>query len=121
MTLGFARPKRRRLVIAEWIRDSLDEGTLLDEEGELPRHFIHHLLESQLVCRVCAMRTPTDFSLMVRLMNQKDTFLSLSLWHLVFKISCTYVSVSSGNINADKEQPASELYRKVSQGPVLAG
>lgn len=29
------RPKRRRLVITEWIWDSLDEGTLLDEEGEL--------------------------------------------------------------------------------------
>jgi len=31
-----SQPKRRRLVIAEWIRDSLDEGTLLDEEEYVP-------------------------------------------------------------------------------------
>jgi len=31
-----SRPKRRRLVITEWVRDSLDEGTLLDEEEYVP-------------------------------------------------------------------------------------
>lgn len=34
------RPKRRRLVIGEWIRDSLEEGTLLDEEGKTNIHQI---------------------------------------------------------------------------------
>jgi len=31
-----SQPKRRRLVVTEWIRDSLDEGTLLDEEEYVP-------------------------------------------------------------------------------------
>lgn len=31
-----SRPKRRHLVITEWIRDSLDEGTLLNEEEYVP-------------------------------------------------------------------------------------
>ncbi|KZP16598.1 ATP-dependent DNA ligase [Athelia psychrophila] len=31
-----SQPKRRRLVIMEWLRDSLDEGTLLDEEDYVP-------------------------------------------------------------------------------------
>ncbi|KAF7972746.1 hypothetical protein HWV62_17106 [Athelia sp. TMB] len=30
------RPKRRRLVIMEWLKDSLDEGSLLDEEDYVP-------------------------------------------------------------------------------------
>lgn len=30
---AISRPKRRRLIIAEWVHDSLDEGTLLNEEG----------------------------------------------------------------------------------------
>ena len=36
----YDRPKRRRLVIGEWIRDSLEEGTLLDEEGKATMHQI---------------------------------------------------------------------------------
>lgn len=30
----FTRPKRRHLVISEFIRACLDEGTLLDEDGK---------------------------------------------------------------------------------------
>jgi len=31
-----SKPKRRRIVIAEWVRDSLEEQTLLDEEEYIP-------------------------------------------------------------------------------------
>jgi DNA ligase-4 len=41
-----ARPKRRHLVISEFIQACLEEGTLLDEDGEL--HVMGDLISSEL-------------------------------------------------------------------------